>query len=72
VGKQADLTAVRLDALETQPVYNAVSQLAYSAGRHQVSDVWIAGVCKVENGALLGIDAQDLCAKARMWRERIG
>jgi 5-methylthioadenosine/S-adenosylhomocysteine deaminase len=70
-GKQADLTAIRLDALETQPVYNAVSQLVYSTGRHQVSDVWIAGVCKVENGALLGIDTQELRTKARMWRERI-
>ena len=70
-GKQADLTVVRLDALETQPLYNAISQLVYATGRHQVSDVWIAGVRKVENGALLGIDTDELRAKARAWRGRI-
>jgi len=70
-GKQADLAAVRLDALETQPVYNALSQLVYATGRQQVSDVWIAGVRKVENDALLGIDTEELRAKARMWRDRI-
>jgi 5-methylthioadenosine/S-adenosylhomocysteine deaminase len=70
-GKQADLTAVRLDVLETQPLYNAISQLVYATGRHQVSDVWIAGVRKVENGALLGLDTDELRAKAQDWRERI-
>ena len=70
-GKQADLTAVRLDALETQPLYNAISQLVYATGRHQVSDVWIAGVRKVENGALLGIGVDELRAKVRAWRGRI-
>jgi 5-methylthioadenosine/S-adenosylhomocysteine deaminase len=70
-GKQADLTAVRLDALETQPVYHVVSQLAYACGRHQVSDVWIAGVRKVENGTLCDIDVDDLRARARAWQTRI-
>ncbi|MBS0487867.1 MAG: TRZ/ATZ family hydrolase [Proteobacteria bacterium] len=70
-GKQADLVAVRMDALETQPVYNPVSQLAYATGRHQVSDVWIAGVRKVENGALCAIDTEALRAKAQAWRARI-
>jgi len=70
-GKQADLAAVRLDALETQPVYHPLSQLVYATGRHQVSDVWIAGVRKVENGALHGIDVDDVRAKARLWRERM-
>src|SRR5579885_2279587 len=70
-GKQADLVAVRLDALETQPVSKGISQLVYATGRHQVSDVWIAGVRKVENGALLGIDATALRATAETWRERM-
>ncbi len=70
-GKQADLTAVRLDSLETQPLYNAISQLVYATGRHQVSDVWIAGVRKLENGVLPGIDTAGLVSKARDWHERI-
>ena len=71
-GKQADLVAVRLDALETEPVYNPVSQLVYATGRNQVSDVWIAGVRKVEDGNVVGLDARALRAKARAWRDRIG
>jgi 5-methylthioadenosine/S-adenosylhomocysteine deaminase len=70
-GKQADLTAVRLDALETQPIYHAISQLVYATGRHQVSDVWIAGVRKVENGTLRDIDTGELRTKAHVWCERI-
>ena len=71
-GKQADLVAVRLDALETEPTYNPISQLVYATGRHQVSDVWIAGVRKVDTGSVLGIDANALRDKARFWRGRIG
>ncbi|MBS0557318.1 MAG: TRZ/ATZ family hydrolase [Proteobacteria bacterium] len=70
-GKQADLVAVNLAVLETQPLYNAVSQLVYATGRHQVSDVWIAGVRKVENGALCAIDTDALRDKASAWRARI-
>ena len=70
-GKQADLAAVRLDAIETQPVYNVISQLVYAAGRHQVSDVWIAGVRKLRDRVLDGMDLAELVTKARRWRERI-
>src|SRR5215468_3939822 len=70
-GKQADLAAVRLDALETQPVFHPVSQLVYATGRQQVSDVWIAGVRKLENGVLRGLDLDALGQKARVWRDRI-
>jgi len=70
-GKQADLAAVRLDALETQPVYHPLSQLVYATGRQQVSDVWIAGVRKVENGTLPGLDVDALRGKSRAWQARI-
>ncbi|MFA7320536.1 MAG: TRZ/ATZ family hydrolase [Dokdonella sp.] len=71
VGKQADLAAVDLGTIESQPVYNAVSQLIYAAGRHQVSDVWIAGVRKLRNRELTGMDTTEILSKARRWRERI-
>jgi 5-methylthioadenosine/S-adenosylhomocysteine deaminase len=70
-GKRADLTAVRLDALETQPLYHVASQLVYATGRHQVSDVWIDGRRKLDTGELVGIDTAAIRAKARAWRERI-
>lgn len=71
VGKQADLTAVDLGTIESQPVYNVVSQLVYAAGRHQVSDVWIAGVRKLRNRELTGMDSGEILSKARRWRDRI-
>ncbi len=71
VGKQADLAAVRLDDLETQPIYNVISQLIYVAGRHQVSDVWIAGVRKLCDRVLTAMDTGEILAKTRRWRERI-
>jgi 5-methylthioadenosine/S-adenosylhomocysteine deaminase len=71
VGKQADLAAVRLDDLETQPLYHIASQLVYAAGRHQVSDVWIAGERKLVDGLLADVDTDGIRAKARQWRARI-
>lgn len=70
-GKQADLTAVRMDCLEMQPIYSVASQLVYACGRHQVSDVWIAGVRKLHNGELAGMDVDGVRAKAQAWRARI-
>jgi 5-methylthioadenosine/S-adenosylhomocysteine deaminase len=70
-GKQADLACVDLDPLETQPMYHAVSQLVYATGRHQVSDVWVAGVRKLAQGRLVDMDTDAIRAKARRWRARI-
>jgi 5-methylthioadenosine/S-adenosylhomocysteine deaminase len=70
-GKQADLVAVRLDEIETQPMYGVISQLVYAAGRHQVSDVWIAGRRKLRERALPDLDLAELRDKAQRWRERI-
>jgi len=71
VGKQADLTAVRLSDLETQPLFHVVSQLIYASGRHQVSDVWIAGRRKLAERVLVGMDTDAILARTRAWRERI-
>jgi len=71
VGKQADLACVDLGQLETQPLHHLVSQLIYATGRHQVSDVWIAGKSKLRERVLVDMDTAALIANARQWRERI-
>ena len=71
VGKQADLACIDLDPIETQPLYNVLSQLAYATGRHQVSDVWIAGRAKLRDRVLVDMDLDALAANARQWRARI-
>ncbi|MDQ6646889.1 MAG: TRZ/ATZ family hydrolase [Pseudomonadota bacterium] len=71
VGKQADLAAVRLSDLETQPLFHVLSQLVYACGRHQVTDVWIAGKRKLAARELIDIDTAAILDKTRAWRERI-
>lgn len=71
VGKQADLACVDLSALETQPLHHVISQLIYATGRHQVTDVWIAGRPRMIQRELIDIDVDALVANARQWRARI-
>ena len=71
-GKQADLALVDLGALETQPLHHVLSQVVYATGRHQVSDVWVAGRAKLRQRVLVDLDEAALIANARQWRERIG
>jgi len=70
-GKQADLVCVDLSALETQPLHHVVSQLIYATGRHQVSDVWIAGKPKLRERELVGMDVAGIVVNAKRWRDRI-
>jgi 5-methylthioadenosine/S-adenosylhomocysteine deaminase len=43
----------------------------YAAGRHQVSDVWVAGQHLVKEAALTTLDEQDILAKAQTWQRKI-
>ena len=70
-GKCADLIAVDLGTIESQPVYDAASQLAFSASRRQVSDAWVAGRALLRDGALLTVDEDRVLERARRWRKQI-
>jgi 5-methylthioadenosine/S-adenosylhomocysteine deaminase len=52
-------------------MYHAISQLVYSTGRQQVSDVWIAGQRKLADGELPDVDVPSLLARVHEWRQRI-
>lgn len=71
IGKQADVVAVDLRGAYTQPTYDVVSQLVYSAGRGEVSDVWVAGRQVVRDGACRTLDEEEIVHRARAWRARI-
>jgi 5-methylthioadenosine/S-adenosylhomocysteine deaminase len=71
VGKCADLIAINLDALNTQPVYDPVTQVVYSASSRQVSHVWIDGELQLENGELCHIDSNEVIARANAWARKI-
>lgn len=70
-GKAADLVAVQLGDLESLPVYHPLSHLVYAAGRHQVTDVWVAGQRRLRDRQLTGIDPRPLTERARAWGDRI-
>ncbi|MEZ5582324.1 MAG: TRZ/ATZ family hydrolase [Candidatus Competibacteraceae bacterium] len=70
-GKWADMTAVDLGTLEAEPVYHPVSQLVYATGRHQVSDVWVAGRQLLADRILTTLDVNAITHKVRGWAEQI-
>ncbi len=70
-GKSADVIAVDLSAPETEPVYHPLSTLVYAAGRHQVSDVWVAGRRLLADRQLTTLDVAEIVQRARGWRDQI-
>jgi 5-methylthioadenosine/S-adenosylhomocysteine deaminase len=71
VGKAADITAIDLSALPSQPVYDPVSQIVYTASRDQVTDVWVAGRRLLANRALTTLDEVAILSRAHDWRDKI-
>jgi 5-methylthioadenosine/S-adenosylhomocysteine deaminase len=70
-GKQADIVAVDLSALDALPCYDPVSHLVHAVGREAVTDVWVAGRRVVAHRALQTADEAALAASARLWQERL-
>ena len=71
IGKSADMVAVTLNTLQTQPVFHPVSQLVFSAGREHVNNVWIAGREIVRDRELQTLDAMALLKNAAKWQARL-
>ena len=71
VGKSADVIAIDLSYLETQPLYCPVSQIVYAASRQQVSDVWVAGQRLLKQRQLMTIDKAELLVRIAKWQERL-
>ncbi len=71
IGKQADLMTLDLSDCSTQPVFNPVSQIVYSATRNQVSNVWISGTPVLADRKLTTIDTDRVCHDARQWRDKM-
>jgi 5-methylthioadenosine/S-adenosylhomocysteine deaminase len=70
-GKAADIVAVKMDDLETQPLYHAISQLVYATGRDKVSDVWVAGRHLLKDRQLTTLDENALLDSAQRWQEKL-
>lgn len=70
-GKAADIVAINLETLETQPLYNPISQIVYAANRHLVSDVWIAGEHLLKDRVLTRMDEEQILGATREWQQRL-
>ncbi len=71
IGKWADLACVDLQSLNSQPVYDPVSQLVYTAHPEQVCDVWVAGRQQVDGRRLTQINEADILQRSAEWQRRI-
>jgi 5-methylthioadenosine/S-adenosylhomocysteine deaminase len=71
IGKSADITAVDLSGIENQPIYNPISQLVYSSGRENVSNVWVAGNHLLKDRILTTLDEKVILEKAKEWQAKI-
>lgn len=70
-GKSADIVAIDMIDIETQPIYNPLSQLVYAVGRDKVTDVWVAGKHLLKSRTLTSLDIHDIKAKTYLWRDKI-
>jgi len=71
IGKAADVVAIDLSELETQPVLHPLSEVVYSASRGQVSDVWVAGRQLLKKRSLISLNLPDLREKVTLWQTRL-
>jgi 5-methylthioadenosine/S-adenosylhomocysteine deaminase len=70
IGKHADLCAISLNDARTLPVFDPASQIVHSAGREQVTDVWVDGQPVVKMKHLTQISQEEIYAKAKTWQNR--
>ncbi|MCW8878089.1 MAG: TRZ/ATZ family hydrolase [Kangiellaceae bacterium] len=70
-GKRADFIAIDLNRIETQPVYNPVSQIAYASSRDQVSNVWVNGKQLLKNRQLTTLNSELILSNTQQWRKKI-
>lgn len=76
IGKLADLAAVKLSNLETQPCYDPVSHLIYASGREHVTHTWVAGELRYQklngdSGVYDGIEPAELAEIVNTWQSRL-
>ena len=76
VGKLADLTAVKLSNIETQPCFDPISHLVYVAGREHVTHTWVQGELKYHKpdncaGVYSNVEPQELVQIVNKWHTKL-
>ena len=71
ISKSADVIAIDLDHLETQPLFCPISQIVYAACRQQVTDVWVAGKQLLKKRQLTTVNVASLKDRVAEWQRRL-
>ncbi|MBD2859923.1 TRZ/ATZ family hydrolase [Spongiibacter sp. KMU-158] len=71
IGKQADLIALDMSALEQQPLYSPVSQLVYTNMASRVRHSWVRGKALLKDGQLTTLDINEVIKRAQYWQSNI-
>ncbi len=70
-GKAADMIAIDLSGVDTEPVYHPESQVVYAANRHCIRDVWVAGRQLLRDGQLTTLNSTAILERTREWKTRL-
>ncbi|WP_444994187.1 TRZ/ATZ family hydrolase [Aliikangiella sp. IMCC44359] len=71
IGKSADMIAIDLNTIETQPVYNPISQIVYACSRNQVTHTWVNGKALLKNRELTTLNQSLILNNTRQWQQKI-
>lgn len=71
IGKTADIIAIDMSQLETQPCYDIISQLVYATDRCSVTDVWVDGKHLLNNRHLTTLNSADIIHSSQQWVQKI-
>ena len=71
VGKRADVIAIRMDGPHQLPVYNPISQLAYTTKSSDVRYVFIDGKLVMQDGKVFAINEPELLARIEVQAARV-
>lgn len=64
----ADIVAIDMGHLNTQPIYDPIAQLVYAARSHQVSHVWVNGQLQYDHGSFTQFDEHKLQEAVHHWQ----
>ena len=71
IGKSADLVAVELGTIESEPLYNLASQLVYTNVGNRVSHLWVKGAALMIERQLQTLNEHEILAKAKQWQRKL-
>lgn len=71
IDKRADFAAVRMDCLNSMPVFNPVSHLVYATQASQVSHLWVNGKLLLNDGELTTINRRQVQEQTQAWQQRL-